>query len=98
MQHRQFLFQCVNSAHAAHIGGNCASTRDEYVNIALGFASGRDSLAAERSSLRAKVGESALFDARRFARDLEAAWRGMWQTWCRTAETDRNGRTTEPPP
>ena len=68
----------------------------EYVNIALGLASGRGGLAVIRRGPHAKVGASALFDARRFARKLEAAWKGMGQTWCRTAVADRGARTKEP--
>jgi len=59
-----------------------AGTRDDYVRIALRFAADQHGLARLREGLRAQVAESPLFDAQRFARSLEAGWRGMWTRWC----------------
>jgi predicted O-linked N-acetylglucosamine transferase (SPINDLY family) len=39
-------------------------------------------LAALRGGLRQQVLASPIFDATRFAQNLEVALRGMWQAWC----------------
>ena len=59
-----------------------AADHDDYVACAVRQASDCQALAALRASLRARVLASPLFDAQRFAVNLEAAWRGMWQAWC----------------
>jgi predicted O-linked N-acetylglucosamine transferase (SPINDLY family) len=59
-----------------------ATDQDDYVRKALQLAADREGLARLRAGLRARTASSPLFDARRFARDLEAAWRGMWAAWC----------------
>jgi predicted O-linked N-acetylglucosamine transferase (SPINDLY family) len=55
-----------------------AETPHDYVRIAAALASDPPRLAALRSSLRERVSRSPLVDAHRLARDLEAAYRGMW--------------------
>src|SRR5262249_25900979 len=59
-----------------------AKTPDEYVTIAARLASDLPRLAALRASLRERLEASPLMDAPRFARDLEAAYRSMWRSWC----------------
>ena len=71
--------------HAAGLPEWIARSGKDYVDMALAAASARDALASTRAGLRAKVGQSPLFDAPRFARHLESAWRGMWREWCATA-------------
>jgi predicted O-linked N-acetylglucosamine transferase (SPINDLY family) len=39
-------------------------------------------LAALRTGLRQRLGQSRLLDGQGFTRNLEAAYRHMWQTWC----------------
>jgi predicted O-linked N-acetylglucosamine transferase (SPINDLY family) len=68
--------------HAAGLPDWIACDRDEYVRKAVDFAADRSRLAQLRASLRQQVAASPLFDAPRYARHLEAAWRGMWQHWC----------------
>ena len=68
--------------HAAGQPEWIASSRTEYVDIALRAASDREALASVRAGLRDRVAQSPLFDAALFARHLESAWRGMWQQWC----------------
>ena len=58
-----------------------AETPAEHVDKALAFARDLPALAALRGRLRAQVLASPLFDAPRFARNLEIALREMWQRW-----------------
>jgi predicted O-linked N-acetylglucosamine transferase (SPINDLY family) len=68
----------------AQLGLETLATRspDEYVTKAVALASQLKSLAALRSGLRARIQASPLSDARRFASELEAAYRHMWRRWC----------------
>jgi predicted O-linked N-acetylglucosamine transferase (SPINDLY family) len=59
-----------------------AHTADDFVRIARELATDRDRLRALRASLRARIEASPLMDAPRFARNLEAAYRGAWREWC----------------
>lgn len=59
-----------------------ARDRQAFVVSAKARASDLDGLAALRASLRSRLEASPLMDAPRFARDLEAAYRGMWREWC----------------
>jgi predicted O-linked N-acetylglucosamine transferase (SPINDLY family) len=59
-----------------------ASTPEDYVRLATGFAQNEPLLADLRISLRRKMLESPLMDEVRFVRDLEDAYRGMWRAWC----------------
>jgi protein O-GlcNAc transferase len=59
-----------------------AHSTDEFVRIATELASDLPRLSALRSSLRDRMRKSPLMDAPRFARNVEAAYRKMWQTWC----------------
>jgi len=79
--------------HAARVGASLltqvglerliARTRRDYVRLAVEIAGARDELAAIRGSLRARMAASPLCDAVGFARDMEAAYRGLWRDWCR---------------
>ena len=70
-------------AHAAGLPQWIAADDDEYVAKAVAFSSNLESLAQLRSSLRARVLASPLFDAPRFARSLEHALWGMWEAHLR---------------
>ncbi len=53
-----------------------------YIAIATKLANDMQRLTELRVSLRAMVANSSLCDAPAFARDMEAAYRHMWHTWC----------------
>lgn len=59
-----------------------ARDRQGFVENAKALTSDLNALAALRASLRSRLEASPLMDAPRFARDLEAAYRGMWREWC----------------
>lgn len=66
---------------AAGLAEWVADDEDAYVEkaCALGDATSLAALAALRASMRARVAASPVFDAARFARNLEAAIFGMWR-------------------
>jgi predicted O-linked N-acetylglucosamine transferase (SPINDLY family) len=59
-----------------------AQTPEEYIEIAVRLASDLPRLAALRAELRERMRQSPLCDGQRLARDIEAAYREMWRTWC----------------
>lgn len=70
-----------------------ANTAVEYIDIALRLARDREGLAAMRRSLRQRVLDSPLADVAGFTRNLESAYKGMWQDWKKSAaatEVDRD--------
>ncbi len=62
-----------------------AHAPDDYVRIAVALAGDLPRLAHLRRALRPRLEHSPLMDAPRFARDVEAAYRQMWRTWCAAA-------------
>ncbi len=67
-------------AHNAELPEWIAADEDEYVEKAVAFASDLEALARLREGLREQVLASPLFDAPRFARNLEDALWGMWES------------------
>jgi predicted O-linked N-acetylglucosamine transferase (SPINDLY family) len=61
-----------------------ATDAQQFVNIAIGLADDLPRLAKLRATLRQRMQDSPLMDAPRFTRNLEAAFRQMWQRWCAT--------------
>jgi predicted O-linked N-acetylglucosamine transferase (SPINDLY family) len=59
-----------------------AASEEEYVQRAVTLATDQDRLGALRATMRTRMSASTLCDARRFTRDLEGAYRTMWQRWC----------------
>ncbi|HEX4054245.1 MAG TPA: tetratricopeptide repeat protein [Tepidisphaeraceae bacterium] len=59
-----------------------AQNPQQYVSIARAMAEDLPRLAQLRSTLRRRMQNSPLMDAKRFALDLDAAFRRMWSNWC----------------
>jgi protein O-GlcNAc transferase len=59
-----------------------AADEKAYVDIAADLATNPSRLRAIRHNLRKKMSDSPIMDYPAFARDMEAAYRGMWQAWC----------------
>jgi predicted O-linked N-acetylglucosamine transferase (SPINDLY family) len=64
-----------------------ADSPEDYVRIAVELTGDLPRLAALRATLRARMEASPLMDAPAFARDIEAAYRTMWRTWCEQPES-----------
>ena len=59
-----------------------AATPQEYVDKAVALARDPQELSRLRRCLRMQLAASALMDAERFTRSLEAAYREVWRSWC----------------
>jgi protein O-GlcNAc transferase len=66
-----------------------ARSEDEYVRIAVGLAADLPRLAQLRATLRTRMEASILMDGPRFARNVEAAYRSMWEEWCARPQRTR---------
>jgi predicted O-linked N-acetylglucosamine transferase (SPINDLY family) len=62
-----------------------AETPDDYLAIAVKFASMPDHLEALRPALPGRVARSAVGDAAIYTKAIETAYRTMWAEYCRTA-------------
>jgi protein O-GlcNAc transferase len=62
--------------------GLIANTPAEFARVASEQASDLTRLSQLRSALRGRMQASPLMDAPRFARNIEIAFRQMWQNWC----------------
>jgi predicted O-linked N-acetylglucosamine transferase (SPINDLY family) len=60
-----------------------ADCEEDYVDIAAGLLNDREALAKLRGELRGRLEASPIMDMPRFARSLEAAYRGAWKDWCK---------------
>jgi predicted O-linked N-acetylglucosamine transferase (SPINDLY family) len=59
-----------------------AESLDQYVALAAQLAGDLPRLQELRGSLRQRMQRSPLMDASRFARNVEQAYREIWQRWC----------------
>jgi protein O-GlcNAc transferase len=59
-----------------------AHDKRHYIELAAELIRDKKRLAALRSGLRARLESSPIMDAAAFTRNLEAAYREMWRTWC----------------
>jgi protein O-GlcNAc transferase len=62
-----------------------ASSHDEYVRIAADLAGDLPRLSDLRATLRQRMIDSPLMDAKNFARDFENIYRRLWREWCATS-------------
>lgn len=62
-----------------------ASSLDEYVRIAVNLANNPERLAHLRSTLLDDLAQSPLCDVARFTRDLETAYRTIWEKSCQSS-------------
>ena len=73
------------------VGELAADCEDDYARMAMELAGNLPRLAGLRAALRARMLASPLMDAPRFARNVEAAYRSMWERWCHDPSTAREG-------
>ena len=59
-----------------------AESPEEYVEIAVRWATDLSRLAAVRAGLRERMQASPVMDGGQFAAEVEAAFRRMWINWC----------------
>ena len=59
-----------------------AESDQQFANIVLNLAADLPRLSELRRDLRDRMKHSPLMDGRRFARNMEAAYREMWKTYC----------------
>jgi predicted O-linked N-acetylglucosamine transferase (SPINDLY family) len=84
----------AGSAHVSRVGVSLlsnvglaelvADSQEKYVQLAGELAHDLSRLSNLRSTLRKRMERSLLMDAPRFARNVESAYRQMWQRWCET--------------
>ncbi len=60
-----------------------ARTDEQFVQLAVDWAGDIGRLDRLRATLRQRMERSPLMDGPRFARNMEKAYRQMWQAWCR---------------
>jgi len=65
------------------------SQSEEYVQIAVELARDTPRLRNLHATLRPRMEQSPLMDAPKFARNIESAYRQMWQIWCKTVSSTR---------
>jgi tetratricopeptide (TPR) repeat protein len=71
--------------HAIGFPDLVAETEDAYVAAAVSLARDHEPLASLRATLPGRFAASPICDAPSYARSIEAAYRRMWQSWCRSA-------------
>jgi protein O-GlcNAc transferase len=64
-----------------------ADSRERYVELAVALGRDPAPIASARARLRSSVRASVAMDYAGLARNVEAAFRGMWRAWCAEAAT-----------
>ena len=77
----------VATSLITHIGHPefAARSHDQYVNIAKNLTSNIDNLNLIRQNLRQEFLNSSLSNGLEYAKNVEMAFRNMWETWCKTS-------------
>jgi predicted O-linked N-acetylglucosamine transferase (SPINDLY family) len=73
------------------LGEFAASSEEDFVRIAVELSGNLPRLANLRAALRTRMQASPLMDAPRFARNVETAYREMWEAWCNKQSPAREG-------
>jgi predicted O-linked N-acetylglucosamine transferase (SPINDLY family) len=68
------------------LGEWVAYTHDDYVRLAVDLASDVPRLEKLRDTMRERMLRSPMMDAKRFAKDVEEAYREMWRKYCACGE------------
>jgi predicted O-linked N-acetylglucosamine transferase (SPINDLY family) len=68
-------------------------TSEQYVDTASALAQNLSRLAQLRTTLRQQMETSTLMDAKRFARNIEARYREIWQNWCTGQQFNAGSKT-----
>lgn len=76
---------------AAGLSNWIAGNEKEYVNKAVKLSANLSELTSLRAGLRARVLSSPLFDAKRFAENLEQAFLGMYESVCSSKKLNSAG-------
>jgi predicted O-linked N-acetylglucosamine transferase (SPINDLY family) len=66
-----------------------AETPEQYVALAAQWADDLPRLQELRGTLRQRMQQSPLMDGKRFARNVEQAYRQMWRRWCHGQQPNR---------
>ena len=77
---------CVSLLERCGLGALVGKTPTDYVRIAASLAANPAQLLTLRTSMRARVSASPLGDQAGFARQMEEAYRQIWQRWCAGAD------------
>ena len=64
-----------------HLPNFAAETDEEFLSLGKRWASDLPALAEIRRTLRDRMTASPLMDAKKFARNMESAFRQMWNQW-----------------
>jgi protein O-GlcNAc transferase len=85
------VLTCAGNTFAGRVAGSLVravglpelvtNSREEYEALAMLLSRDSDLLAALRARLARNKWTHALFDTERFARNIESAYRQMWETW-----------------
>jgi predicted O-linked N-acetylglucosamine transferase (SPINDLY family) len=71
-----------------------AETPDQYVALAAELAGDLPRLQELRTTLRLRMEQSPLMDGKRFALNMEQAYRQVWRTWCNQAARGDSRKNT----
>jgi len=71
--------------HAGNLPQLATDTPEQFLHVATQLAKDPPRIRDLRLTMRERLLTSPLMDHRRFARDLEAAYREMWRAWCELA-------------